>query len=79
LIAGPPLPRRDRINQYLEKLQFVKPEITGNDLIQEGIPEGPVMGKLLELVRRAKLDGQVTSREEELELAKSRLPGFLTN
>ena len=77
--AGPPLPRRDRLNQYLEKLQFVKPDTTGADLIDAGIPEGPVMGKLIEVIRRAKLDGQVKTKDEELELAKSRLPGFLTN
>jgi len=37
------------------------------------------MGKLIEVIRRAKLDGQVKTKDEELELAKSRLPGFLTN
>jgi len=77
--AGPPLPRRDRLNQYLDKLQFVKPEITGDDLLAVGIPQGPVIGKLIDVVRRAKLDGQVSDKQEELQLAKSRLPGFLTS
>jgi hypothetical protein len=76
--AGPPLPRRDRLNEYIDKIRFVKPELTGDDLIAIGIPEGPVIGKLIDVVRRAKLDGQVSSKQEELELAKSRLPGFLT-
>jgi hypothetical protein len=56
----------------------VRPEITGDDLIAVGIPEGPIIGKLIDVVKRARLDGKVSSKEEELELAKSRLPGFLT-
>jgi len=79
IAAGPPLPRRDQLTKYIEKIRFVKPELTGDDLIAAGIPEGPVMGQLLDIVRRAKLDGQVGSKQEELDLAKSRLPGFLTN
>jgi tRNA nucleotidyltransferase (CCA-adding enzyme) len=78
IAAGPPLPRRGRLIEFLENLQYVKPEINGEDLLAIGIPEGPVMGQLIDLVRRAKLDGQVSSKQEELDLAKSRLPGFLT-
>ncbi|MDA1279252.1 MAG: hypothetical protein O3B95_04330 [Chloroflexi bacterium] len=77
IAVGPPLPRRNRMIAYMDKIRFEKPEITGDDLIAAGIPESPVIGKLIELVKRAKLDGQVHSREEELKLAKSRLPGFL--
>jgi len=79
IAAGPPLPRRDQLIKYIEKIRFVKPELTGDDLIAAGIPEGPAMGQLLDIVRRAKLDGQVGSKQEELDLAKGRLPGFLTN
>ena len=78
IAAGPPLPRRDRMVDYMEKIRFEKPEITGDDLIAAGIPEGPVIGKLIDLVKRARLDGQVNSKQDELVLAKSRLPGFLT-
>ena len=77
--AGPPLPRRGRLVDYVETLRFVKPEISGDDLLDIGIPQGPTIGQLLEIVRRSRLDGQVESRQEELELVKSRLPGFLTN
>ena len=76
--AGPPLPRRGRLVDYVETLRFVKPEISGDDLLKIGIPQGPTIGQLLEIVRRSRLDGQVKSRQEELELVKSRLPGFLT-
>ena len=78
IVAGPPLPRRDRMVDYVEKIRFEKPEITGNDLIAAGIPEGPTIGRLIDLVTRARLDGQVRTKQDELKLAKSRLPGFLT-
>ena len=78
IAAGPSLPRRDRMADYMDRIRFEKPEITGDDLIAEGIPEGPVIGQLIDLVKRARLDGQVNTKQEELKLAKSRLPGFLT-
>ncbi|MBN4059288.1 CCA tRNA nucleotidyltransferase [Dehalococcoides mccartyi] len=77
IAAGPQLPRLDRMSDYMDRIRFEKPELTGDDLIAEGIPEGPVIGKLIDLVRRARLDGQVKTKQEELALAKSRLPGFL--
>jgi len=79
IAVGPPLPRKGRMTEYIDKIGFVKPELTGDDLLEIGIPQGPVIGELIEVVRRAKLDGQVKSKQEELELAKSRLPGFLAN
>lgn len=79
IAAGPPLPRRDRMIEYIDKIRFERPEITGDDLIAAGIEEGPVIGQLIGIVRRARLDGQVKTKQEELDLAKSRLPGFLIN
>lgn len=77
IAGGPPLPRRDRMVDYINRIRFIEPELSGADLIDDGIPEGPVIGQLIKIVRRAKLDGQVSTKQEELELAKSRLPGFL--
>jgi tRNA nucleotidyltransferase (CCA-adding enzyme) len=79
IAAGPPLPRRDRMIEYIDKIRFERPEITGDDLIAAGIEEGPVIGQLIGIVRRARLDGQVKTKQEELDLAKSRLPRFLIN
>ena len=79
IAAGPPLPRCDRMIEYIDKIRFERPEITGDDLIAAGIEEGPVIGQLIGIVRRARLDGQVKTKQEELDLAKSRLPGFLIN
>jgi len=79
IAAGPPLPRRDRMTDYITRIRFIQPKLSGTDLLSEGIPEGPVIGKLMDVVRRAKLDGTVNTKQEELDLAKSRLPGFLTS
>ena len=79
IAAGLLLPRRDRMIEYIDKIRFERPEITGDDLIAAGIEEGPVIGQLIDIVRRARLDGQVKTKQEELDLAKSRLPGFLIN
>ena len=79
IAAGLLLPRRDRMIEYIDKIRFERPEITGDDLIAAGIEEGPVIGQLIDIVRRARLDGQVKTKQEELDLAKNRLPGFLIN
>lgn len=44
--------------------------ISGNDLLQLGVPEGQTIGALLRKIRQAQLDGQVHSRIEALELAQ---------
>lgn len=60
---------RARVLLYLERLADVEIVIDGHDLKALGVQAGPVMGRILRAVRRAKLDGEVSSREEELALA----------
>jgi len=79
IATGSILPRRGRLIDYLQTIRFEEPEITGDDLMAAGVPEGPIIGQLLELVKRARLDRKVNSRKEELDLARSRLPEFLTH
>lgn len=59
------------IELFLNRLRNIKIDINGEELINLGIPAGPVLGRILKAVHRAKLDGEVTSREEELQLALS--------
>ncbi|NLN07978.1 MAG: CBS domain-containing protein [Firmicutes bacterium] len=61
------------VTTYWEKIRLVKCEITGHDLEALGYPPGPAFHKVLSAVRDARLDGRVSSREEELELARSLL------
>ncbi|MBA7639311.1 A-adding tRNA nucleotidyltransferase [subsurface metagenome] len=53
---------------YLAKLRYVKPLLNGEDLQRMGIPSGPQLGKILEALREARLNGEVRTREEEEKL-----------
>jgi tRNA nucleotidyltransferase (CCA-adding enzyme) len=55
--------------EYLANLRGVRLEITGDDLIEAGIPESPELGRALEETLRRKLDGEVSGREAELRVA----------
>ena len=47
------------------------PLVKGRDLMTElGLPEGPEVGRLLEVIREAQAAGEVTTREEALALAR---------
>jgi tRNA nucleotidyltransferase (CCA-adding enzyme) len=59
----------DPVLRYLADLRGVRLEISGDDLIQAGIPQSPELGRALEETLRRKLDGEVAGREQELELA----------
>jgi tRNA nucleotidyltransferase (CCA-adding enzyme) len=64
-----PVARR-HIELYLDKLRFIKPALTGDDLKRMGITPGPRIKEILQLLHEARLDGKVTSRWGEEELAK---------
>jgi len=57
------------LDQYAAEWRDVHLEITGEDLIAEGIPEGPAIGHGLEAAISGKLDGELSGREEELRIA----------
>lgn len=46
------------------------PQLRGSDVLSLGLPAGPEVGRVLEAVARARLDGRVASFAAELELAK---------
>jgi tRNA nucleotidyltransferase (CCA-adding enzyme) len=73
--AGPGSKERAVLRRYIEKLRHVRPVLDGEDFIREGYEPGPAFGKALDAIRRAKLDGKVVSREEEMTLARSILDG----
>jgi tRNA nucleotidyltransferase (CCA-adding enzyme) len=57
------------LDRYAEELRLVRLEISGEDLIGAGIPEGPAIGHGLEAARSGKLDGEISGRDEELRIA----------
>jgi len=59
---------RRRLELYLSALRFITPSLDGNDLIRMGASPGKKLGQLLQVLKNARLDGEVTTREEEQEL-----------
>jgi tRNA nucleotidyltransferase (CCA-adding enzyme) len=57
------------ILRWVTELGSVRLEITGDDLLAAGVPEGPALGRALDETLDRKLDGLVSGREEELEAA----------
>jgi tRNA nucleotidyltransferase (CCA-adding enzyme) len=59
---------RQILYRYFEIWQFIKPEITGDELKNMGIKPGPHFKTILNLLRGAWLDGKIHSLEEELKI-----------
>jgi tRNA nucleotidyltransferase (CCA-adding enzyme) len=59
----------DAARAWLDELRDVHLEISGDDLLAEGIPAGPELGRRLDRALAAKLDGMAPDRETELEVA----------
>jgi tRNA nucleotidyltransferase (CCA-adding enzyme) len=57
---------RRRILVYLPRLCRVRPMLTGRDLLDLGYRSGPHIGDILEGLLRARLEGDVETREEEI-------------
>jgi tRNA nucleotidyltransferase (CCA-adding enzyme) len=57
------------LDRYVAEWRRVRLEIDGGDLLEAGIPEGPAIGRGLAAALRAKLDGEIAGREEELRVA----------
>ncbi len=57
------------LDRYLAEWRAVRLEIDGDDLIAAGIPSGPAIGRGLAEAIRAKLDGEIGGRAEELRVA----------
>lgn len=63
-----------RIFDYLSKLKNIKIEVNGNDLRQMGYKPSPRFTQILEEIKKAKLDGEMETKEEELDYIKRRFP-----
>lgn len=59
----------DWLDDYMQEWSAVTLEIDGTDLIAAGVPEGEALGRGLRAALRAKLDGEVAGREQELAAA----------
>jgi tRNA nucleotidyltransferase (CCA-adding enzyme) len=55
--------------RWIDDLRHVRLEITGDDLLAAGIPQGPEVGERLRRALDRRLDGEIAGREEELRAA----------
>ncbi len=56
---------RRKIKLFLDKLRYVKPSLGGEDLVKMGVKQGPHIKELLNLLLKARLEGQVNCKKEE--------------
>ena len=62
---------RRHLQLFFTKLRYVKTALDGEELKRLGISAGPEMGKVLQMLHKAKLDGEVSTRADEKKLAQS--------
>jgi len=63
---------RKWISQYVTRYQYVAVALNGTDLQNLGIPPGPNYKEIFLTLLHAKLDGRITTRDDELALVKKR-------
>jgi tRNA nucleotidyltransferase (CCA-adding enzyme) len=57
------------LDRYLAEWRDVALEIDGEALIEAGVPQGPAIGRGLDEALRRKLDGEISGRDQELDVA----------
>lgn len=72
-VAGA-LGAQDAASSWLQELRHMRLQITGDDLIADGIPEGPAIGAALAAARAAMLDGEADDRVSQLRVALEAAP-----
>ena len=77
LIAADSEAAHHNIQLYLDKLRNIKPQLTGNNLLEMGIPQGPQIKELLNKLLDARLNGEVKTQKEEERLVREQYPKTL--
>jgi tRNA nucleotidyltransferase (CCA-adding enzyme) len=62
---------RQRLDNYQRRWQHVQPLLDGDDLRRMGLPPGRIYRKILDRLRAARLDGEVSTRQDEEVLARN--------
>jgi tRNA nucleotidyltransferase (CCA-adding enzyme) len=62
---------RSILDRYLAEWRFVRPELTGDDLLALHLPPGPQYKRILWELRAGRLDGTLTDRAGELALVQA--------
>ncbi len=56
---------RQHLDLYQRRLRHVRPLLTGDDLRRMGLPAGRLYSQILRRLRAARLDGEISTREDE--------------
>ena len=64
---------RGLLLSFLMKWRLMKPQLTGDDLLALGVPQGPLVGELLQDLLNARLDDIIVTREAEEDYVRSRI------
>ena len=68
-MASESVAMRGNLQLFLKKLRYVKALLNGEELKELGVSPGPEMGRILQALHRAKLDGEVNTKKDEKKLA----------
>ncbi len=71
-LTGDPIVSR-ALRRYLDELRFIRPRLSGEDLLEMGAPQGPLIGEILAHLHCARLDGALSDIAEERALARELL------
>lgn len=61
------------LSNYITALKGTKTFLRGRDLMEMGVPEGPLVGDLLKLILCRRLDGELVTKEDEVKFVKTYL------
>jgi tRNA nucleotidyltransferase (CCA-adding enzyme) len=70
-------PANRRILSFLKELRGIKQMLTGEDIRQLGVKPGPVIGEILRLLHREKLNGGLPTKDDEVWFVKEFVAGSL--
>jgi tRNA nucleotidyltransferase (CCA-adding enzyme) len=56
------------LDDYLNELRLIRPALNGRDILALGVPQGPRVGDALQLLKNARLDSEVHSRADEIQM-----------
>ena len=52
--------------KYLKELQYIKPELNGNDLINMGFEPSSIFNEIFEEILKSKLEGKISTKQDEI-------------
>jgi tRNA nucleotidyltransferase (CCA-adding enzyme) len=64
-----------RLEEFLNYLTEVRPQLNGQDLLEMGVPFGPQVGRILRQLQQARLDRRVKTEKDERRLVREILGG----